>query len=299
MKKIFTCSLIFVMIVVGRGQDYIPMLNVDACWGRKYVDNISIPPIVEDRGLYYIFSNVTEVISGIEYTSLFEEYDPVAVNAPIGYLREDIVSQQVFYLNLDEEFSWLNCDGEEILLYDFSAELGDTVYHCPNSNLYYVVQSVVITEEYSNPEIDFSGFGGGRVYEVFSSEFNFSTIYEGVGSNIAPIHSPYNVSVPGNEILANYTFGCAFILDTNDYADMEVIIYPNPIKNVLNIELGEEDIVVEIRIYDVSGQIQMIDKTIERNYTTRVGHLTSGLYFITGYSKDGKEIFNRKFVKMN
>jgi len=299
MKKIFTCLLLFVFAIIGRGQDYLPMLNSDICWERKYVDNISIPPVMEQRGFYYTLLNNVEVINGNQYMGLFNEYDPVEQNDPIGYIREDIGAQKIFYLNVSEEFEWLNCGGEEILLYDFSAELGDTVYHCPNSDLYYVIQSVEIVEEYTNSEIDFSGFGGGRVFEVFSSEFNFSIIYEGVGSNIGPIHEPPNISVPGNEILAAHSYDCAFILSTNESIRVSSEIFPNPVKNNLNVKLGEGAKLSGIKIYDVSCQIQVTDKISGTDFSVDIEKLANGLYFIMGYDEAGRQIFNQRFVKMN
>ena len=299
MKNILTYLLILAIPFYSSAQDYVPMVEATACWGRKYVDNISLPPVVEQRGFFYINSNSKEIISGLEYWSLFNEYDPVLQNTPIGYLREDIQTQQVFYLNESENFSWLNCGGEEILLYDFSAEVGDTVYHCPNSDLYYVVQSIQVVEEYINSEIDFFNFGGGRVYEVFSSEFNFSTIYEGVGSNIGPIHEYPNVSTPGTEVLSSYTFECAFILDTDDFLSDKVDIFPNPTKGKLNIQLVEDSGLVEMKIYDLSGQIQKSHKINGRDAVINIENLPRGLYFITGYDKKGKQIFTQKFVKQN
>jgi len=284
---------------IGRGQDYVPMLDADVCWGRKYVDNVSLPPIIEQGGLYYIFLNSTEMISGVEYINLFNEYDPVEQDEPIGYLRENMETQQVFYLNVSEEFSWLDCEGEEILLYDFSAQVGDTVYHCPNSDLYYVVQSVETVEQYTNPEIDFFDTEGGRVYEVYSSEFNFSTIYEGVGSNIGPIHEPHNLSVPGIDMLANHAFGCAFILDTDESIKKKVEIFPNPVQNILNIKIGEGAKLAEVEIYCVSGQVKMTNKLSDVNLSVNIENLPNGLYFITGYDEKGRQIFSRKFVKMN
>jgi len=298
MKKIFTCLLLFGTSFLGQAQDYMPMLEATACWGRKYVDNISLPPVVEQRGFFYINPNSTEIISGVEYWSLFNEYNPIQENTPIGYLREDTQAQQVFYLNESEDFSWLTCEGEEILLYDFSAEVGDTVYHCPNSDLFYVVQSMQIVGEYSSPEIDFSNIGGGRVYGIYSSQFNFSTIYEGVGSDIGPIHEFYNVSVPGTEILDNYIFGCEFIVNTRDEKEMNVSIFPNPAQDIVSISFVGERELSKVKIYNTSGQTQIINKVEGDNLLIDVKQLSRGLYFITGHDKKGKQIFSTKFVKV-
>jgi len=296
MKNIFTCLLLFVFACVGRGQDYVPMLSSNPCWGIKYVDNISTPPVTEQSGFYHVLFNEVEIVSGIEYTKFYDNYDPVLQDIPVGFMREDVATQQVFYLNADEENTWLNCGGEEILLYDFSAEVGDTVYHCPNSDLYYVVQSITTLEEYTNPEIEFYGFGGGRVYEVYSSEFDFSTIYEGVGSNTGPIHKPYNVSTPGNDILADFTFSCSFILDTDDVSESNFEVFPNPVIDNLHIESEENLQLTEVRIYDLTGQILMTEKTVESS-SLDVRTLAKGVYFVVGYRAQGEQIFYKKFVK--
>ncbi len=299
MKKIFTCLLLFVFASVGNGQNYKPMLQADACWVRKYVDNISLPPITESRETYFIFSNNVELINEEEYIPLFMAFDSVGEDSLIGYLREDIETQQVFYLNANENLPWLNCEGEEILLYDFTAEVGDTVYHCPNSDLYYVVQSVEFIEEYMNPEIDFFDFGGGRVYEVYSSEFNFSSIYEGVGSNIGPIHEPPNVSVPGIEILESYIYGCEFILDIDKIMNTEVEVFPNPVQTTLHIKMGGKAKLSKVKIYDVSQRVQMTFGDIGGDFSINTVNLMNGLYFIMGYDENGRQIFNQKFIKMN
>ncbi len=87
---------------------------------------------------------------------------------------------------------------------------------------------------------------------------------------------------------ASYNTNCG--LSVSDVSKKEVVIYPNPVKDILN--FSEE--FSSVKISDASGKI------IKQYFTSianiNVSNLQKGNYIITGISKSGK-VINKKFIK--
>jgi hypothetical protein len=60
-----------------------------------------------------------------------------------------------------------------------------------------------------------------------------------------------------------------------------VSVYPNPAKEILNIELGTLNLEkVQIRMLNTLGQVLLTEKPITHNSTFNIQHFPSGLYFV-------------------
>ena len=72
-------------------------------------------------------------------------------------------------------------------------------------------------------------------------------------------------------------------------------VYPNPSSNEINISIDGEDLNdYEITIINVIGKIQSIENN---SSIINISELSSGIYFISATSKNGKQHFIEKFVK--
>ena len=86
-------------------------------------------------------------------------------------------------------------------------------------------------------------------------------------------------------------------LDNNSFKKNIFSVYPNPTHDLLIFnDLNKFDI-VEIKLYEISGKI--IPASNNMNWSTHtldVSNLSSGIYYLSAYFKDGS-ISNQKFIK--
>ena len=88
-----------------------------------------------------------------------------------------------------------------------------------------------------------------------------------------------------------------YVTDVSDISikNENVLIYPNPTSNVLNIETGIPDI-CNIKITSINGQLLLNKVMVGPDYELDLSHFKSGIYFITVRSKDF--MATRKIVKL-
>lgn len=108
-------------------------------------------------------------------------------------------------------------------------------------------------------------------------------------SNTAKIYFDYNHPIITN----TYTTTVQNVLATTEFSKGkdDISIYPNPVKDLLNIQSKQE--IIKAEIYDVTGRI--LRTTSVSNNTINVSDLTKGNYIIKLSSKD--KITTLKFIK--
>ncbi|MCF2219983.1 T9SS type A sorting domain-containing protein [Chryseobacterium sp. PS-8] len=108
-------------------------------------------------------------------------------------------------------------------------------------------------------------------------------------SNTAKIYFDYNAPIVTN----TYTTTVQNVLSTSEMVSKnnEVSIYPNPVKEVLNIQSKNE--IVKAEIYDASGRI-LSSASVKEN-SMNVSELAKGNYIIKLSTKD--KTFVQKFIK--
>lgn len=83
-------------------------------------------------------------------------------------------------------------------------------------------------------------------------------------------------------------------LSISEFENKQLLIYPNPTSDILNLEHTENISINEIRIYDVQGrQVLYLTKNLSQ---INIETLKPGIYFISIKSNEN-EILNRKIVK--
>jgi hypothetical protein len=108
-------------------------------------------------------------------------------------------------------------------------------------------------------------------------------------SNTAKIYFDYNFPIITN----TYTTTVQNVLATNEInkGNNDITIYPNPVKDLLNIQSKNE--IVKAEIYDATGRI--LRTTSLNNNIINVSDLTKGNYVIKLSTKD--KIMTQKFIK--
>ena len=81
-------------------------------------------------------------------------------------------------------------------------------------------------------------------------------------------------------------------LSTEDFKQQPFVLFPNPAKTILNINIGNSAVLDRVTVTDASGKI-IVQK--QNASEIDVAHLASGIYIIEAYS--GNKKFQSKFVK--
>ncbi|MGU3373649.1 DUF7619 domain-containing protein [Chryseobacterium sp. M5A1_1a] len=108
-------------------------------------------------------------------------------------------------------------------------------------------------------------------------------------SNTAKIYFDYNAPIVTN----TYTTAIEATLATSEVKNdkNEISIYPNPVKDVLNIKSKEE--IIKAEIYDATGRI--INSTNVKGNSIYVSELYKGNYILKVFTKD--KVIVQKFIK--
>jgi hypothetical protein len=113
-------------------------------------------------------------------------------------------------------------------------------------------------------------------------------------TNTAYIYFDFNPAIVTNTTLNTYVSNIYVTNPDNNIGNQIASIYPNPVDDVLNIDIktdGEKN----ISIINVLGQTLISEATNEQQLTIDLSGLDKGLYFINISSNQGTEIV--KFVK--
>jgi hypothetical protein len=129
---------------------------------------------------------------------------------------------------------------------------------------------------------------------------NFTPAYYLSNSHWPPVGPPNTINSYKNEAYSRYLAGqyndCnvdEIIVNIDENKDSEnIIIYPNPSRNYINI-VADENEIAEIAIYSSSGKMLL---AISKQKTIDVSALNSGLYFIVIRFNNGNSIA-KKIIK--
>ena len=297
MKNIFTCFLLLGITYCCYAQDYVPMVVEGACWEIRVSDDITIPPPDD----YFFRISITEdtLIGDLLYHAVDNGYS--------GFLREDSTEQKVYFFRGEAQGGPLvpQCDSLDVyetLLYDFSAEIGDTVYICYDSAYFYVVTD--ISEEtytYNVPEGYHYDFDAARVFRVdahFAAYTGNLDIKEGIGAGFGPFIPFINLSGYEGYFEKYYRRDCSINVTVMDFKEIDVVCIPNPASNTLSIRGSQYFNLKNVDIYNVAGQVERKEIFLDRDYLIDLTNLKNGLYFIIGFNENDERIFRKKIIKM-
>ena len=301
MKKLTLLLALFCFLeVIYGGNDYHKFSGKNAVWNCFTTGAMGYPhewqtvytsgDTVEFNGLKYL-----EVKSGTSYWD----------TNTIGGLREDTLTKKIYYKN-----------DIEIVLYDFSLDIGDTIFYekqygNPESVYYKVVDSI--------GTIQLNGEQRKKWY-LTTSMYNMKDIWiEGIGSVIRyGLLNPIMPDIP-TDASSTY-FGCFkyenilyFNREATNSTDCpcsqwlvsvpevkretdEIKLYPIPTKDKLNINLGNTTY-ENLEIYTCNSKLLEKTKinsreTIELN----LDNFEKGIYFIKFSGKDNVSL--KKIVKL-
>ena len=303
MKKYLLILFLSLCFVNGNAQAWIyhPMPESNAVW--RVDDQNAFPCFIP--GLYssYQYTLVGDTIIGIyTYKKIFiSGLTDICFGTPTGFnflrgaLRNDTVNKKVYFRPLVSNAL------RDTLLYDFSLQVGDTLYGTYNSDPY----------PNSNFTIDIidSVLVGNAYHRRFSHAGGSFSYIEGVGSAtglLEPLTMPiddiiqlmcfsHNSEFYPSSIsscpLIDYTIGISEINSSNDI----LTISPNPFSSQTTITFSEAQKNTTIRITDMLGQeIKTINFT-GKLLTLDKGEMNAGIYFVQT-TDEKNNVSNKKII---
>lgn len=102
---------------------------------------------------------------------------------------------------------------------------------------------------------------------------------------------------PSDEAFGFRRFACVVsdfmptVLDNKEFNQKAVSIYPNPIKNTININSNFE--IIKVAVFNTIGQLVLSSK----QKTINSESLETGVYFVKVYASDGKTVGVKKILK--
>jgi hypothetical protein len=223
-----------------------------------------------------------------------------------GALRDN--GGQVFFVSKDSI--------DELLLYDFTVDVGDTITNVflndnwPDTLYVSNISNITIgssSHKTIHLSFDSAGFGSFSDYWI-----------EGVGCSAGLLVDPFlNQNISGTYVRlecfstsdsifnpqSNYYYmgsgNCQLnYLSSESSIDEIIQFYPNPTSEILTLQIEKSVEEFEIKIYNTAGEMVLICNTDPNQSHTElsVSHLQSGLYFIT--VKNSEITYSIKFLKI-
>ncbi len=252
MKKLIILVIVLCFFNKAFTQDYTPMLEIGKIW-NMYL-SFDYPD-----GYYFNIEDVETVeINGQTYHRIVASH-----NNCDTYLREDVNEKKVYGI-------W---QGEEYLHYDFSLNIGDSMW--------------IYGDFYEITAIEYGDFYGMTNLRYFVLDDSFNLI-EGIGIEDYGIADAFEYGCLNNPIYETVQLiNMNQPLAINDITKDEISIYPNPVENILTIKNSKFKI-NDAKVYSAVGNLVLSTQFQNKKNIIDVSNLSNGIYFVkletdTGY----------------
>ncbi len=340
MKPLLTTLFLSISFTVLFSQ-YIPFPEQNATWSMKvdyWVDEDFY--LQETDGFTHQIVGDT-LIDGLLYSKLyqrktwwsedyFEESDDGTVTewfasgnynqAPklIGGLRQDSTLQQVFFIRFIPngqaiidigQSPYVDDDlplNQEVLLFDFSAGVGDTIYLGAQQKPEVItdIDSVLLNDGIYHKQYH-TNFNGAFPYTYIEGVGSSSGLFTGMRPEIIGAQNLYQLNcfnVNDEYLIGTQFFGCDSVATIVPVIEIDqtstITISPNPFSDLIHIDFQAstyEDYRVEL--YDVVGRLMIQTETQTLNaLQIDTQDIDSGIYFLAIFNGN-KLLGTRKMVK--
>ena len=268
-KTLFIAVLLALAATNLKAQDYEPIIQEGNEWHTlDVIVNPGFPPNDHYTTLVHWISDDT-LVEGVRYTKVLETRNGEGTPRLAALLREE--NGKV----------WKRESSTDLLLYDFTAQVGDTVRFGD------------FAESFVVDSISFEQIGGvdrkkiwfGLEYDITGEPYAIETWTEGIGSDMGLLFSGWFYATGGyyqalcfhqnGELLWQNEYYGTCMVDAVDEMDVSTIyLYPNPASGVTHIEGVEA---AEVQAYNALGQLV---KTVRGSNEVDVSGLPEGLYLL-------------------
>lgn len=312
MNRFFAFLIAFLMCGITYAQQYVPFPSTPGVkWTVKYTFNTCEEGML-DSILFQCKIGGDTSINGLSYHKLMMDTGatPESASQLIGCLRED--NKRVYYRGLGNSYSGYGMAtyNQEVLLYDFNANVGDTIIHAPTGTTLDGWPESVINSIDSVRMID----GTYRKHYSIGGSYMSGDWIEGIG-NIATgllgqitgipncgvhIYEYVCFSENGIPVYMNPKFSdceAAVPFDAIDDfpAQSAIKIYPNPAPHEVHIDNISPADNIQIKVVDYTGRVIMVQDLKQQNNTIK---LPASLQFciIALYNKKGTSVKVQKLI---
>ena len=263
--------LLLAMAGMAKAQDYEPIIQEGNEWHTlDVIVNPGFPPNHHYSTLVHWISDDT-LVDGVRYTKVLETRNGEGTPRLATLLREEDCKV------------WKRESATDILIYDFTAQVGDTLRFGDFHEFdYFVVDSISIEQIGGR---DRRKFWFGLEYDITGEPVAIETWTEGIGSDMGLLFSGWYYVTGGyyralcfhqnGELLwQNEYYGTCMIDAVEEEVAPVVSVYPNPASETVRIE-GIEP--TEMQIYNELGQLV---KRVRNSNEINVADLAEGVYFL-------------------
>lgn len=281
---------------------YHPFPDSSGVWNIHYFEACSFHGHGNVNYSYTIDGDTT--ITGITYKKLYTPFRDIITCtnccfAPfLGYrgaYRNDSINKKVYYIPIN--FT------AEVLLYDFSLNVGDTLNSYLSDSVFY---SPLPTIQKIDSVLIGNSFRKRWAIDTINSCHPY--IIEGIGNTtgllepltIAPCynsnywdfaeHSLTCFSQNGNTLFPSTTTSCLAItgIDTKFDIPNKNILYPNPFHTTANLLIGKNRKYISIEIYNIIGMLLQKENISSQSIIIDRKTLENGIYFYKLINKNGE-----------
>ena len=286
-----TKVLFFLLLAVAgsaKAQDYEPIIQEGNEWHTlDVIVNPGFPPNHHYSTLVHWISDDT-LVDGVRYTKVLETRNGEGTPRLATLLREE------------DGKVWKRKSATDILIYDFTAQVGDTLRFGDFHEFdYFVVDSISIEQIGGR---DRRKFWFGLEYDITGEPVAIETWTEGIGSDMGLLFSGwYYVSggyyralcfhQNGELLWQNEYYGTCMIDAVEEEVAPAVSVYPNPVSETVSIE-GLEP--AEVQVYNTLGQMV---KTVKDSHEINMAGLPQGDYLLRIADAEGKVYTNKITVR--
>ena len=280
--------LLMAMEGMAKAQDYEPIIQEGNEWHTlDVIVNPGFPPNHHYSTLVHWLSDDT-LVDGVRYTKVLETRNGEGTPRLATLLREE------------DGKVWKRKSATDILIYDFTAQVGDTLRFGDFHEFdYFVVDSISIEQIGGR---DRRKFWFGLENDITGEPVAIETWTEGIGSDMGLLFSGwYYVSggyyralcfhQNGELLWQNEYYGTCMIDAVEEMDISPISLYPNPTSEVVHIEGVEA---AEVQVYNSFGQLV---KTVHDANEIPVAALPQGVYLLRITDTDGKVYMNKIAVQ--
>ena len=280
---------LFVLLLMAGGvktqaQEYVPMIQEGNEW-------CTLEAIVckDTEGHYNTLVNWLSgdtLINEVRFTKVMETLNGEGTPYQVALLREE------------DGKVWETYNGNsEILLYDFTANVGDSLV-CGYGD-YFVLDSISI-EQIGG--VDRKKFWFGLEYDFTGEPYAMETWIEGIGSDLGLLYcgsyyfcGGYYRALcfhqDGELIWQNPEYDACVITSVEEINDKVISVYPNPAMETVTIDGVEA---AEVQVYNALGQLV---KTVRDANEIPVTDLPQGVYLLRITDAEGRNFLAKVAVR--
>lgn len=293
-KTLFT-AVVFTLLfffnfnnLFGQAYTYIPLADSNAVWS-EYFQRIPVEATTFSCSERFVITGEDTLHNGKVYKKLFvfydKEYTPTNMRF-LGGIREDSL-KRVYYFGdtIHIEKPYYPNLKPEMLLYDFSLNVGDSIDDIDNSNTRMYVTAV--------DTIELGGYKRRRL-SFLRMQDQLQWI-EGIGSTTGLLfqNKAAKLGYAGNRntllcfrqnglsvYFSPFATDCFPFTGLKENSVAETNIFPNPITNQFSISVKTSTI-KNIKLYNITGQLvleQNSSTILQNQVTINASFLETGLY---------------------